>query len=163
MAENEKKPLFRQKSLDALNAPGESLNSYLRVTTPGMWIILSSVVLLLVGACIWGTLAHIHTEVPVSIQAGASGTVCYVPESAYKAVLANHVVNLDGSELLVTEQAGDPLVIKSSEENLTYGAGNLELGQVVVPFTVNADLKPGNYQGSIVTEDLTPISLLFDR
>lgn len=163
MPDNQKPTLFRQKSLDALNAPGESLNAYLRVTTPSMWMILSAVLLLLVGACIWGALAHIHTEVPVSIHGGDTESLCYVPESAYKAVLENHVVTLNGSELLVLEQAGDPLVIKSSEDILTYGAGVMELGQVVVPFKVNADLQPGNYEGSVVTEDITPISFLLSR
>ena len=40
--------LFREKSLETIESP-ESLNDYLRVTSPGVWIILAAVIALLVG------------------------------------------------------------------------------------------------------------------
>ena len=48
MAEEGKTGLFREKSLEAIESP-ESLNDYLRVTSPGVWLVLATVVILLAG------------------------------------------------------------------------------------------------------------------
>lgn len=48
----EKSKLFREKNLERLESP-EQLNDYLRVTSPGVWMILSAVILLLIGVFIW--------------------------------------------------------------------------------------------------------------
>ena len=46
--------VFRAKALDRLSSP-EQINDYLRVTKPSMWIALVAIVLILVGALIWGS------------------------------------------------------------------------------------------------------------
>ena len=45
--------IFRQKSIDRISSP-EKLDDYIRVTTPSVWITLAAIVILLVGAIIWG-------------------------------------------------------------------------------------------------------------
>lgn len=164
MAEQEnRQSLFRQQSLQAMSAPGENLNAYLRVTTPGVWMILLAVILLLAGTCIWGALAHIHTEIPVSIISSNKEVICYVPQQAIEALQDKPVVKLGGEEILVSKQAGDALIIQSEKDKEVYGAGIQELGTVVVPVSVSAELKDGSYEGSIVTEDIRPISFLLNR
>ena len=39
---------FRKKAMDRISSP-EDLTGYLRVTSPGMWIVLAAVIALLVG------------------------------------------------------------------------------------------------------------------
>lgn len=55
--------LFRKKSIDKISSP-EKLDDYIRVTTPSVWITLIAILLLLVGAILWGTLGEltIHNE-----------------------------------------------------------------------------------------------------
>ena len=48
-----KKPLFRQKSMERISTP-EQLTDYIRVTRPGVWIVLAAAVLLLVSLLVWG-------------------------------------------------------------------------------------------------------------
>ena len=43
-----KSSLFREKNLERLESP-EKLNDYLRVTSPGVWMVLGAVIVLLVG------------------------------------------------------------------------------------------------------------------
>ena len=50
--EEKKTNLFREKSLEAIQSP-ESLNDYLRVTSPGVWLVLAAVIALLVGMILW--------------------------------------------------------------------------------------------------------------
>jgi len=45
--------IFRQKNIDHVSSP-EKLDEYIKVTTPGVWIILAAIVILLIGAAVWG-------------------------------------------------------------------------------------------------------------
>ncbi len=44
--------IFREKSIDRVTGP-ESLNDYIRVTSPSVWIALLALVVLLVGLLAW--------------------------------------------------------------------------------------------------------------
>ena len=50
--------IFRQKSIDKISSP-EKLDDYIRVTTPGVWITLAAIVVLLVGVIIWGVFGEL--------------------------------------------------------------------------------------------------------
>ena len=54
----ENKSIFRQKSIDRVSSP-EKLDDYVRVTTPSVWITLIAIVLLLIGAVIWGIFGEV--------------------------------------------------------------------------------------------------------
>ena len=43
-----RKSLFRKETLDRISSP-EQLTDYLRVTNPGIWVVLAAVILLLAG------------------------------------------------------------------------------------------------------------------
>lgn len=45
--------IFRKKSLDNARA-SENLDDYIRVTSPGAWLLVISVIALLAGALVWG-------------------------------------------------------------------------------------------------------------
>ena len=45
--------LFRKQSLVKVTSP-EQLNDYVRVSNPGVWMILAAVIILLAGVCVWG-------------------------------------------------------------------------------------------------------------
>ena len=60
----EKTKLFREKNLERLESP-EQLNDYLRVTSPGVWMILSAVILLLIGVFIWAVFGRIEATTQV--------------------------------------------------------------------------------------------------
>ena len=49
---DEKKSVFRKKSLDNISSP-ERLNEYIRVSTPGVWLILAAITVLLIGILVW--------------------------------------------------------------------------------------------------------------
>ena len=65
MAENKdnKSSIFRKKSLERVESP-EKLNDNLRVTSPGVWLVLGAVIALLVGVVIWGILGTIESKSP---------------------------------------------------------------------------------------------------
>ena len=50
--------IFRQKSIDKVSSP-EKLDDYIRVTTPGVWITITAIIILLVGTIVWGTFGEL--------------------------------------------------------------------------------------------------------
>ncbi len=62
MADKESKSrIFREKSLDRVTGP-ESLNDYIRVTSPSVWIALLALVILLAGMLVWSVFGRIEVK-----------------------------------------------------------------------------------------------------
>ena len=59
--------VFRKKTLDRIASP-EHLTDYLRVTNPGIWVILVAVILLLAGIFAWSTVGTLETKADVKID-----------------------------------------------------------------------------------------------
>ena len=53
--------LFRQKNLDRISSP-EQLRDYIRVTTPGVWIVLLAIIILLAGVLIWAAVGSLEVH-----------------------------------------------------------------------------------------------------
>ena len=44
--------IFRQKSIDRISSP-EQLHDYIKVSSPGAWLVLVAIIIFLVGALVW--------------------------------------------------------------------------------------------------------------
>ena len=160
MSEQTKVKLFREKSLEAVESP-ESLNDYLRVTSPGVWLVLAAVICLLVGAILWGIFGHIRTTTQVAVSVEGGKTVCYVPYTQVDGVLTQGKLVLDGKEYpLDTSGEYEMLVVSESTSLRVLRAGGFSVGDPVVLVPADTDLQDGIYAGTAVKEDLRPISLL---
>lgn len=84
--------LFRKKSIDNIHSP-DNLNDYVRVTNPGVWLLLVSIIVLLVGACIWGFYGHIDSTIDVNIYVESGTVSCYVDENDISKVTIGMEVN----------------------------------------------------------------------
>ncbi len=158
--EEKKVSLFREKSLEAVESP-ESLNDYLRVTSPGVWLILAAVITLLVGAILWGIFGHIRTTAAVAVAVENGKGTCYVPYVKADGIMAQGVVEIDGKEYyLSTGDSVELVVLENNAPIRLLKAGDLKAGDPVVLVPVETDLENGVYSGIAVTEDLHPISLL---
>ena len=49
---NEKETIFRKKSIEKISSP-EQLHDYIKVSSPGAWIVLLAIIVFLVGALVW--------------------------------------------------------------------------------------------------------------
>ena len=121
--------LFRKKSIDKVKSP-ESLNDYLHVSNPSVWLLLAAVIILLVGVCVWGIVGHIETTVDVSASVKDGVAVC----------------TAEGVETGMSLRIGD------AEFEIIAVSGN----QV----TAKADIPDGIYSAEIVTESIRPISFI---
>ena len=154
--------LFREKSLEAIESP-ESLNDYLRVTSPGVWLILAAVITLLVGGLLWSILGRIETTAELAVSSQGGKAVCYVPYEKLEDVLQQGSVTLDGqSYTLAPGDEASMTIISEETSPFVRLMGNLQMGDVVVEVPLNAELNDGAYKATAVTESLRPLSLLFE-
>ena len=61
MPEKQKNSIFREKSIEQVTSP-ESLNDYIRVTTPPVWLVLAAMLILLAGILIWCVFGTVETH-----------------------------------------------------------------------------------------------------
>ena len=133
------KQVFREKSVERIASP-EQLQDYMRVTNPGVWMVLAAVIVLLAGifvATVFGRLESTYTA-RAKIQDG-------------KAVL------------LIEGEAADEV-----DEGMTLRIKNEQakiedvywVTQDAVEAVARIDLPDGNYDAEVVMEVISPISFL---
>ena len=158
---DDKAKLFREKSFESIESP-ESLNDYLKVTSPGIWLVLAGIVLFLIGVCIWGIFGHIDSTMDTAVISQDGNVDCLVPKEAVSSILENPSVEIDDIDYALKPSTLEPEIISEDTDIYVILTGNLEVGQVVYRIPVEAILEEGTYSGKVVTEKLTPISLLLN-
>ena len=155
-----KSSIFRKKSLERVESP-EKLNDNLRVTSPGVWLVLGAVIALLIGVVIWGVLGRIESKSPAAVVCREGKGVCYVPEAALEGVIRYKTVTVDGKELGLEPSVLEPQVVSTDMDVYVMLAGRLSVGDIVYPIDISETLEDGVYEGSVLTEELSPMSLFF--
>ena len=155
-----KQSLFREKSIERIESP-EKLNDYLKVTSPGVWLVLGTIIIILAGVCIWGVFGSIEATSPAAIVAKDGESVCLVPEAAIAGVVKTRTAKMDGKNLTLEPSVLEPQVISETTDVYVRLAGNYSVGDIVYPVTVTDSLEEGVYSGTVVRETLSPASLFF--
>ena len=57
----ENSKIFRKKSLERISTP-DDIDDYIKTTTPGVWMILVAILLILFGTLIWSVFGQITVE-----------------------------------------------------------------------------------------------------
>ena len=157
-----KSSLFREKNLERLESP-EKLNDYLRVTSPGVWMVLGAVIVLLIGVCVWGIFGRIKATTQAVVITESGESTCLVPQSAIQGVLQYRMVEIDGEDEELVPEVLEPQVISDATNVYVMLAGGLKVGDIVYPISLAEPLKTdGIVTGNLVTEILSPMSLLFN-
>jgi hypothetical protein len=60
------KQLFKKSNMDRVSSP-EQLNDYVKVANPGLWMVISAIVILLAGVVVWGFIGKIDTTMSTAI------------------------------------------------------------------------------------------------
>ncbi len=137
MAEEQKKQVFRQQSLDRLASP-EELKDYLHVTNAGVWVFIVMICLLLAGFFAWASIGKLETT--VAGRAAVTDGTARVTVIDNVRVAPGMTVRIGGKEALVSE-------VREDEMGFTLAF-------------VPVDLANGNYTAVIVVESVSPISFL---
>lgn len=163
-----KKDVFREKSKQRLTSP-EQLNDYIKVTNPGVWMILVAIILLLLGLCTWGFLGKIETKLNVvaisdaDSQGHVDHTYVYVKETDISKVTQEKKVNINSKDYDIATVSSQPISItESTMTEYARKVGNLALDEWVYRLTLGETLDDGVYRATIIIESVSPFSFVFN-
>ncbi len=150
------KQLFRKASLDRASSP-EQLNDYIRVSNPGVWMILAAVIILLIGVCVWGIFGQLDTTVQTAAVCENGTLTIYINEADIALVKADMDVNVNGMSCRLSEMSAAPVPADGLDEYVIH-KGGFQTGEWVYTATAEADIPDGVYSADIVVESVSPMS-----
>ena len=130
--------IFREKSIQKVQSP-DNLNEYIRVSNPGIWILMVSVLFLLLGLCIWGCFGQLRTEVQAEARCENGVVRCLLSDDSAAGVQPGMTVELGGQSGKVAQVEGNVCIIQPE-----------------------SPLAEGSYSAKILVEVIHPISFLLN-
>ncbi len=155
------KTIFRKTSLDRVNSP-DQLDDYMRVTSPSVWLVLVAVILLLVGACIWGAFGHMDTVLTMGAQVEDGVITCYVDSSDVGDISTGMTVTINDDEFEVTDVATIPVQTDHLDETVCE-LGALPQDSKAYAVELSGTLPDGVYEAQTVTGSIAPMSFLINN
>ena len=163
----EKENIFRQKAIDKVNSP-EQLDSYLKVTSPSVWLILCAIIALLIGAIVWGTVGKLETTIDTGAFVENKIAYCYFKEDNRDKVKPGHIIRIDDKEYVVKKigyggQIGvDTATAGSSLDNLMAHLVDVKDKEFVYIAVADCDLEDGAYKATLVLDSVSPLEFVFN-
>lgn len=122
--------IFRKTSIDRVSNP-EQLNDYIRVTNPGVWMIMSAVILLLSGIFVWGIFGKLDTTVTVGAVTDNNQTVCFIKEADREVLEEGMQVRIGEDVYHIRSISQQPVQVDDSFAQYLLHVGNLAEGEWV--------------------------------
>lgn len=158
---NDKNSIFRKASLGRVSSP-EQLNDYIKVSHPGVWLILAAVALLLAGFVVWGVFGELTTvrDAVAVVENGRAN--CYMTPAAAEVLTEGQPVRLADAEGTVTDIAAMPVALPADFDAYAMYLGGFQAGDFVVFFTADIAAQDGVYPAKVIVESISPISFLLN-
>ena len=155
--------IFRKASLDRISNP-EQLNDYIRVTNPGVWMVMSAVILLLAGVCVWSVFGRLDTTLTVAAVTEDSQTVCYVKEADVQSVESGMQVRIGENQYHLGEISQRPVQVDDTFAEYLVHVGGLAEGEwVYVALVDDVHGEDGIIvEAEIVVESIAPMSFVLN-
>lgn len=138
--------LFRKNSIDRISSP-EQLQDYMRVTSPGIWMVLGAVIALLAGLIISSAMATLESTIPLKGEVYEDGEFISM--------------ELDISQKDLIEPGMDVRVADKNAQ-VSYVYVSKDSLFVVADLNEGERLPAGVYDVEIVTQTISPISFLLN-
>ena len=162
----EQNGIFREKSISRISSP-EDLSDYVRVASPGIWMVLLSVIILLAGVFVWAILGNVETTVSALCVAENGKTLCYVSEKDINTVKTGMTVRVsDGTELTVVDishEAGiaDDVLSEYERHNGGFSSGEW-IYAVETESAEDEEKADGSAAAVVVVNSIHPIKFIFN-
>lgn len=135
--------LFNKKSVEKAKSP-ESLDDYIKVSNPTVWLLLASIIILLLGATFWGIFGRVESTVATTVRVQNGDAVCYVLEDYITEIKEGMTVKFDKKEAFITS------------------IGEKENKEYVCELASEEILIDGFYNGKVVTNSYQPWSFVLN-
>lgn len=153
--------IFRKKSVDRMLSP-EQLNDYIKVTNPGVWMVLAAIVILLVGVCVWGVFGILETKLSVAAVSRDGQTILYVKEDNVASVQEKMSVYIGDETYKVTSISAQAVTVTEEISEYARHTGELSIGEWVYVVQIDGSMPDGVYKAQIVTDSVSPLYFVFN-
>lgn len=154
--------IFREKSLKKIASP-EQMNDYIRVSSPSVWMVLTAVIVLLAGVCVWGMFGHLDTAVQTGGVCTDGRLTVLVGEEDHDKIKENAVILVDGVEYAVAEITNAPIRVDDQiDPYVVHLAGFTEGDWVYRLYADVPGLADGVYAASVITERVRPLDFVLN-
>ena len=154
--------IFRKKSLDRVSSP-EQLNEYIRVSTPGVWLVLAAIIVLLAGVCVWGVLGRLETVVSAVATSAGDMSYVFIAEEDIDSVQVGMTVNIGEVPCELVEFLYDePVSAGQVMGEYARHVGALDSTEWVYVAAAIGNVPVGTYSAEIVTESIAPMSFVLN-
>ena len=149
--------IFRKKSLERISSP-DDMRKYLRISSPGLWMILSVILALLIGFIIYASVVTMENTISTQAVVTNYTEVEELFEEPFSLVMIRIPYSYDdiieiGMEVRINGMKGRITGI-SRDENEIWGVVEMSDKSVLIP--------SGDYDAEIVMERISPLSFLMN-
>jgi hypothetical protein len=155
------KQLFKKSNMEKISSP-EQLHNYVRVANPGLWMVLSAIVILLAGVIVWGFIGKIDTTMSTAIVTEGGNAVIYVGESDVEKIEVGMTVRCEEKEYTITDIAKAPVRVDGFFTDYAIHASGLTVGEWVYAVSIDGEHSDGVQKADIVIESISPISFILN-
>ena len=153
------KKLFRQKSIDSISSP-EQLNDYIVVTNPGVWMLILSVIMMLLGMLIWGMIGKLDTRIKVPAIVHDNVAVLYVQADDIMKITINDEVNIENSKGWVDYYGSEGVKAGSVLGDLALTEVGYDEEEIVYEAEAEINAPDGIFIAEVVVDRVSPMSFL---
>ncbi len=122
----------------------DNLNDYIRVVNPSVWFVLVAMLSIVIGMICWSFLGNVERTIETTINIENNQAVCYINVDDVNEVQEGMKITFDGKQAWI--------------EGLEETDGQI----AIYTISLDSKVKCGHYEGSIVVEEISPISFLLD-
>lgn len=135
--------IFREKSIERISSP-EQLDECIRIANPGVWLMLSAIIIMLAAFCIWGIFGRLETKVTASGMIENGTMTADIASENADSVAVGMLVYLD-----------DEAVGKVNR--LSYSPDGTIEAEIEI-----SNLADGKYELYIITDSIKPIDFILN-
>lgn len=147
--------------MDKVSSP-EQLQNYVKVANPGLWMVISAIVILLAGVIVWGFIGKIDTTMSTAIVTDSGISVIYIGESDVEKLEIGMTVRSEGGEYTITDIAKAPIKVDGALTDYAIHASGLTVGEWVYAVSIDGEHSDGVQKADIVIESISPISFILN-
>lgn len=156
-----KNNLFRKSSIDRISSP-DQLNDYIQVVTPGVWLILSAILVLLAGMGIWSVFGQIESSQNALLLVKDGTATCYIGTQQRDAVHEGQLIRTDIGEGKILSVSEQPVEITEGFDSYAGYVGGFQKGDWYYTAQVEFGGQDGAFMSKIITDSISPISFLLN-
>lgn len=151
--------LFREKSMERISSP-EQLDDYIRVAGPGAWLLLAGMLLVLLGACVWGIFGRLETSIQTAAVSQDGILTCYLPEG--QLLSDGMTVTVEGKTYPISVSSDIPQPVAEDADDYALHLGGFSAGEWVYTISAQTELPNGVYEAVVAVGHTAPVSFLLN-